>query len=121
MRETQEAARTLGRQLHCPECQHPSEIDTAFATLAQQRAGALLVVGDPFFTSRRQLIVALAARHAVPDIYVDRDSVEAGGLMSYGTDTDRHVSPGRRSMSAQFSRARSRPTCRSMLPTNSSW
>jgi putative tryptophan/tyrosine transport system substrate-binding protein len=85
--DTQEAARTLGRQLLILNASTPSEINTAFATLRQRRAGALLVGGDPFFTSRRQQIVALATRDAIPDMYVNREFVEEGGLMSYGNDT----------------------------------
>jgi putative tryptophan/tyrosine transport system substrate-binding protein len=85
--DTQEAARTLGRQLLILNASTPSEINTAFATLRQRRAGALLVGGDPFFTSRRQQIVALATRDATPDMYVNREFVEEGGLMSYGNDT----------------------------------
>jgi ABC-type uncharacterized transport system substrate-binding protein len=85
--DTQEAARTLGRQLLVLNASTPSEINTAFATLRQRRAGALLVGGDPFFTGRRQQIVALATRDAIPDMYVNREFVEEGGLMSYGNDT----------------------------------
>ena len=85
--DAQEAARTLGRQLLVLNASTPSEINTAFATLRQWRAGALLVGGDPFFTSRRQQIVALATRDAIPDMYVNREFVEEGGLMSYGNDT----------------------------------
>jgi len=60
--------------------------DTAFATISQQGAGALLVGADPFFIAHRDHIVALAARHAIPTIYPARDFAVAGGLMSYGTD-----------------------------------
>ena len=81
-----EAARTLGRQLLVLNASSSSEIDTAFATLRQRRAAALLVGGDPFFTSRRQQMVALAARDAIPAMYVNREFVEEGGLMSYGND-----------------------------------
>ena len=85
--DVQEAARTLGLQLLVLNASSPSEINAAFATLRQQRAGALLVGGDPFFTSRRQQIVALTARDAIPDMYTNREFVEEGGLMSYGNDT----------------------------------
>jgi putative ABC transport system substrate-binding protein len=61
-----------------------SEIDAAFATLLQLRAGALVVAADSFLGSRRDQLVALAARHAVPAIYEWREFAEAGGLISYG-------------------------------------
>jgi putative ABC transport system substrate-binding protein len=61
------------------------EIDTVFATLIKHGADALYVANDPFLLSRRDQIVALAARHAFPTIYVQREYVAAGGLMSYGT------------------------------------
>jgi putative ABC transport system substrate-binding protein len=85
-RDVQEAARTLGRQLLVLNASDPSEIDTAFATMRQRRAGALLVSGDPFFSTRRQQIVALAARDAIPAMYFNREFVADGGLMSYGND-----------------------------------
>ena len=85
--DVQEAARTLGLQLLVLNASSPNEINAAFATLRQQRAGALLVGGDPFFTSRRQQIVALTTRDAIPDMYTNREFVEEGGLMSYGNDT----------------------------------
>jgi len=61
------------------------EIETAFAALVRQRADALLVNADVFFTSQRDQLVALAARHRLPAIYAWREFAEAGGLMSYGT------------------------------------
>jgi putative ABC transport system substrate-binding protein len=84
--EGREAARSLGQQLLVLNATTPSEIDAAFATMRQQRVGALLVGGDPFLSSRRQQIVALAARDAIPDMYTNREFVEEGGLMSYGND-----------------------------------
>jgi putative tryptophan/tyrosine transport system substrate-binding protein len=85
--EGREAARSLGQQLLVLNASTPSEIDTAFATMRQRRVGALFVGADPFLSSRRQQIVALAARDAIPDMYTNREFVEEGGLMSYGNDT----------------------------------
>jgi putative ABC transport system substrate-binding protein len=83
--ETQTAAGAVGRNLIILNASTESEIDAAFATLVQQRVGALAVTGDPLFVSRRDKIVALAARHAVPTIYVQREFAVAGGLIGYGT------------------------------------
>ena len=80
----QEAARTLGKQVHIFNASSEKEIDTAFTTFVGQRADALVVGGDPFFISRREQLVALAARHAVPAIYPAREYVANGGLISYG-------------------------------------
>jgi putative ABC transport system substrate-binding protein len=85
-RNLQDAARSLGRQAHVLRASTASEIDAAFGTLVELRAGALVVAGDPFFTNQRAQIVALAARHAVPAIYNARLYPTAGGLMSYGPD-----------------------------------
>jgi putative ABC transport system substrate-binding protein len=85
IRDLTEAAARLGVQLVFVRANVESEIDAAFATLAQQRAGALLVCASPFFLTRYQQLVLLAARHALPAIYEWRDYAEAGGLMSYGT------------------------------------
>jgi putative ABC transport system substrate-binding protein len=83
--ELRAAVRPLSLQLHILNARTEREIDTAFATLVQEGAGALLVSADGFFLSRRDQIVALAARHAVPAIYHRREYVAAGGLMTYGT------------------------------------
>jgi putative ABC transport system substrate-binding protein len=85
--EGHEAARTLGLQLLVLNASTSSEIDAAFSTMRQRRVAALFVGGDPFLSSRRQQIVALAARDAIPDMYTNREFVEEGGLMSYGNDT----------------------------------
>ncbi|HEY8872354.1 MAG TPA: ABC transporter substrate-binding protein [Stellaceae bacterium] len=82
--DLQEAARVKGVQLPILKASTESEIDAAFASLVQLHAGALVVVGDPFITGRRDQLVALASRHAVPAIYHLRGFAEAGGLISYG-------------------------------------
>jgi putative tryptophan/tyrosine transport system substrate-binding protein len=81
----QDAARTVGQQIHIVSASTEHELDSAFAELSQLRAGALVVGADPFFNSRREQIVALAARYAIPAIYEAREYAVAGGLMSYGT------------------------------------
>jgi putative ABC transport system substrate-binding protein len=83
-RDAQEAGRALGLQVIILSASSERNIDTAFASLAGQGIGALLVGADPFFHSRRVQLVALAARHAVPAMYMSRDFAAAGGLMSYG-------------------------------------
>jgi ABC-type uncharacterized transport system substrate-binding protein len=79
------AARERGRRLHIVNASTEIEIDAAFGSFVEQRIGALLVTADPFFTTRRAQIVALAARYAIPASYGRRDFAEAGGLMGYGT------------------------------------
>jgi putative tryptophan/tyrosine transport system substrate-binding protein len=94
IRDAQEAARAKGVQLHILKATTESEIDAAFGTLLQLQGGALVVGVDPFFFSRSEQLVALAARHAVPAIYGLRESVLAGGLISYGlslTDAYRQI------------------------------
>jgi putative tryptophan/tyrosine transport system substrate-binding protein len=86
VRDVQEAAVRLGVRLVVLKASNESEIDTSFATLVREGAGALLVASDAFFYSRRDQLVVLAARHAVPAIYQLRDFTAAGGLMSYGTN-----------------------------------
>ena len=80
------AARSVGQQIIVVSAGTASEIDTAFGTIARQRAGALLVNGDAFYLSRRDQFVALAARHGIPANYNTREYVATGGLMSYGDD-----------------------------------
>jgi putative tryptophan/tyrosine transport system substrate-binding protein len=83
--EVERAARALGRQLVVLKTSSEHDIDAAFATMLQIQVRGLLVGAGPFFNSRRNQIVALTARHAMPAIYEFRDSALAGGLMSYGT------------------------------------
>lgn len=85
LREMQEASRALGLRLHVARAGAESDFDAAFAVMAGMHVGALLVSADPFLTSRRKRLVALAARHAIPAIYQWREFAAIGGLMSYGT------------------------------------
>jgi putative ABC transport system substrate-binding protein len=85
LKDIQEVARSVRQQLNILSASTERDIDTAFATATESRAEALLVGSDPFFDSRIDQIVALAARHAIPAIYEGRDFVMAGGLASYGT------------------------------------
>jgi putative ABC transport system substrate-binding protein len=83
-RDVQEAARNTGQQILVVNAGNENDIEMAFATIVQQRAAALLVSDDPFLSGRREQILALAARHAVPASYPFREFASAGGLMSYG-------------------------------------
>jgi putative tryptophan/tyrosine transport system substrate-binding protein len=94
LKDVQEATREIGQRALILTATIDAEIDTAFATLANQRVGALMVCADPFFDLRRERIVALATRHHVPAIYHWREYVTVGGLLSYGasvTDSYRQV------------------------------
>jgi putative tryptophan/tyrosine transport system substrate-binding protein len=82
--ELQGAARTLGVVLHFANAAADPDLEPAFASLAGQRVGALLIYADPFFNNRRAQLVALAARYAIPAMHEWRESVAAGGLISYG-------------------------------------
>jgi ABC-type uncharacterized transport system substrate-binding protein len=84
--DLQEAARALGQQVHVLPASTEGEIDAAFETAAQIKAGAMLVGVSTFFTIRREQLVALAARSALPTIYGQREFMPVGGLMSYATD-----------------------------------
>jgi len=83
IRYAQEAARAKGVQLRVLKAGTESEIDAAFATLIQLQVGALLIGGDAFYNARREQLVALASRHAVPAIYEWAEFAAAGGLISY--------------------------------------
>jgi putative ABC transport system substrate-binding protein len=85
IRKAQEAADAKGLQLHVVNAGTEGEIDAGFAILIQLKAGALVVVPDPFFNSRCEQLVALASRYSVPAIYPWRELAAAGGLISYGT------------------------------------
>jgi len=82
----QTAGQVLGRRILVFNASTERDLDIAFAGLDQQRAGALLISPDPLFTSRREQIVSLALRHAMPTMYQHREHVAAGGLISYGVD-----------------------------------
>jgi putative ABC transport system substrate-binding protein len=84
--ETSTAAKKLGLKLVMIEASSENEFEAAMASAVKQKAGALLVSADPYFTSRRVRLVALAAQYALPTMYPLRAYVEAGGLVSYGTE-----------------------------------
>ena len=86
VREVNEATRALGLQLHVLNANTAREIDAAFATFIQQRVGAVLSATDGFFFARRDQLVVLAARHALPAILQWREFAATGGLMSYGAN-----------------------------------
>src|SRR5262249_25473073 len=86
LRELQDAATLLKRKIQILHASNNEEIDTALATAAEERAGGLLVISDPFFARRRSQLVALAARYKLPAIYNSREFAEGGGLMAYGSD-----------------------------------
>jgi putative ABC transport system substrate-binding protein len=120
IRDAQEAARLKGVQLAVLKAGTESEIDAAFTTLTQLHAGALVVDSDVFFFGRRDQLVALAARHAVPAIYFSNELAVAGGLISYGPTSVLSfaysaLTPER------SSKGPSPPICRSSRLQPSSW
>jgi putative ABC transport system substrate-binding protein len=86
LRDLEQAGRAMGLQIRVLNASTNLEIDAAFARIASERADAVFVNLDPFFTSRRIQLVHLATRHAVPASYPGRQFTEVGGLMSYGTN-----------------------------------
>jgi putative tryptophan/tyrosine transport system substrate-binding protein len=85
LRDVQQAASSLGAQLVIARANAENDFDAAFATFSREGTGALLVCASPFFNTRREQLVVLAARHALPGMYEWRDFAATGGLMSYGT------------------------------------
>jgi ABC-type uncharacterized transport system substrate-binding protein len=94
-RDTRSAAAALGLQLNVLNADSQDDLDVVFTALARQPADALVVSADPFFMNQRDRLVALAARHALPAIYITREFAMAGGLMSYGSSfADAHHQAG---------------------------
>jgi len=87
LKDTRDAANSLGLQTQAFESATPRDINDAFASMTRERIEALLVGNDPFFSSRRVQLVQLSARHGIPTAYAGRWYPEIGGLMSYGADT----------------------------------
>ena len=85
VKRAQEAARDLGLQLHILHASSERELDVAFATVLQLRAGVVVINADAFFNSRSKQLAELALRHAVPTVYQYREFAAAGGLASYGS------------------------------------
>jgi len=85
-REALTAAHTLGLELHVLNASTDSDFDAVFTSLAQMRAGGLVIASDPFFIGRSEQLAALTLRHAVPTIFETREFAAGGGLMSYGAD-----------------------------------
>jgi ABC-type uncharacterized transport system substrate-binding protein len=114
------AADGLGLHLEVLIASTDSDLEAAFATMVRQRVGALVVKPDPFFSARRELLVSLAARHAMPAIYPFRTFVELGGLMSYGgpiPDLNRQAG----TYVGKILRGPSRPASPSSRAPRSSW
>jgi len=113
LREIPEAARALGLQVQVLNASTSREIEATFATLVRDRADALFVAPDVFFTSRRVQLATLAARHAIPATYGIREYVKVGGLMSYGDPTLRARIVSSASTPVASSKTLSLRTCRS--------
>jgi putative ABC transport system substrate-binding protein len=85
VKDVQEAAHELGLAMHIVNAGREDEFDASLAALSQLQVAAVVVANDPFFTAHRDQLVALAARHAIPAIYSQREFPDVGGLLSYGT------------------------------------
>jgi putative ABC transport system substrate-binding protein len=88
LRDASETARALGMQIHALKASTVGEVDAAFATMVRDQVDALFVGADAFLISRRVQIAITAARHGIPTVATERDEVETGALMSYGTDIE---------------------------------
>jgi putative tryptophan/tyrosine transport system substrate-binding protein len=86
LRDVESAAKMVGVEIQPFRASTDNEIDAAFDAIARARLAALAITADPFFDTRRQKLVALAAHHAIPTIYQFREYAQAGGLISYGID-----------------------------------
>jgi putative tryptophan/tyrosine transport system substrate-binding protein len=86
VRQIEDAAHASGLQVYVLRVSNDEDVDTAFNAIVQQRIAALIVAADPFIDTRRDKIIGLSARHAVPTMYQFREHAVAGGLMSYGVD-----------------------------------
>ena len=84
-RDIEAAAGAIGQRIVMLSASNDRELETAFATLKQAQAGALVIMPDPFFATQRERLIALAGRHAIPAVYESREYAPAGGLISYGT------------------------------------
>jgi putative ABC transport system substrate-binding protein len=119
-KEVEKAAQLLGVEVRFVTAGTDADLEPAFTSLAKLRAGGLLISADPFFNSRREQLVALAERYAIPAMHEWRESVAAGGLISYA-----QASPACIAYSAptpeRSSRVPSRPICRSSNQPHSSW
>ncbi len=88
-RNVEQAARAIGLQMRVLHASSDDEIDAAFETIAKEHVSALLLIGEPFYDTRRSKLITLAARHKVPTMYYFREFTEAGGSASYGVDVRR--------------------------------
>ena len=86
LKETEDAARSLGLQLQFHDLKEPDDLNRAFDAITKARTGALIVTGGPFGTANQKRIVEFAAKSRLPAIYYSREFVEQGGLMSYDTN-----------------------------------
>jgi putative tryptophan/tyrosine transport system substrate-binding protein len=119
--DLQAAGRALGFQIRRVNASSDREFNPAFATLVELRVDGLVVGADPFFNSRREHIVGLAARHAIPAVYETREYADAGGLITYGTNIKDAYRIRPASTSGVFSGEGRPPTCQCCgLPSSSS-